>query len=61
MFRLRKEGAVRQKLNLTLGSAEVWAFYDGGGRGVAGAPLLEARPASDAEGSGSTFPRVLEH
>ena len=26
MFRLKKEGAVRQKLNLTLGSAELWAF-----------------------------------
>ena len=26
MFRLRKEGAVRQKLNLTLGPAELWAF-----------------------------------
>ena len=26
MLRLRKEGAVRQKLNLTLGSAELWAF-----------------------------------
>ncbi len=26
MFKLRREGAVRQKLNLTLGPAEIWAF-----------------------------------
>ena len=26
MFRHRKEGAIRQKLNLTLGPAELWAF-----------------------------------
>jgi intracellular multiplication protein IcmB len=26
MFKLKKEGAVRQKLNLTLGPAEIWAF-----------------------------------